>query len=177
MEDSTHNPNAPGWQRPETPDEARRQKLNSNDQPNQPSAEWQQLREQIKSLTEKERSDFLIFLTGYFANPSSVFPETKEFWCRAAAALREFHDPKPVDVEEINRKLKERTDRFNQLIAGPPLSHPMFPFRMTRLSLALFAVAASSDGAWEVLEKHCEQRDRRDREDGRDAEAGNAPIC
>jgi hypothetical protein len=53
-------------------------------------------------------------------------------------------------------------ERFNQLLEGP-LGHPMIPFRITRLALALWAVleATGKTGA-NALEAHCAERERQD---------------
>ena len=66
-------------------------------------------------------------------------------------------------LDQLTRKLEERTKRFNELLNGP-LYHPMMPFVITRLQHALLAVALSSDDAWQALERHCAERDRQDRD-------------
>lgn len=52
-------------------------------------------------------------------------------------------------------------ERFQQLIQGP-LSHPLLPFRFTRLLLALRAVVESSPEAEKAFEAHCAARQKQD---------------
>lgn len=55
--------------------------------------------------------------------------------------------------------------RFEELINGP-LSHPMIPFRLTRLILALRTVVETTGDAGErALEEYCAAREDEDRED------------
>jgi len=55
--------------------------------------------------------------------------------------------------------------RFNELLEGP-LSHPLIPFQITRLVLALRAVLDATGEAGEAaLEAYCRQRDADDRRD------------
>ncbi len=57
-------------------------------------------------------------------------------------------------------------DEFNQLLNGP-LWHPMVPFIITRLTLALRdVVEATGDAGAEALRKHCAAREERDRSMG-----------
>src|SRR6185312_12973900 len=102
-------------------------------------------------------------LTGFFSNPSSVFPEAREFWKRVAIAVKEIHEPSPVDLDDLARKLKDRNKEFNGLLNGP-LAHPLVPFRLTRLMNALMAVVLCSDEAWEALLEHCRQLEERQRQ-------------
>lgn len=53
-------------------------------------------------------------------------------------------------------------EEFNQLLEGP-LSHPMIPFQITRLTLALAAVvqATGKQGA-DALRSYCAGREERD---------------
>lgn len=52
--------------------------------------------------------------------------------------------------------------RFEELVNGP-LGHPMIPFRLTRLVLALRAVVdATGDAGDRALEEHCASRERQD---------------
>lgn len=54
-------------------------------------------------------------------------------------------------------------ERFNTLLAGP-LSHPLVPFRLTRLAHALLGVVQATGAAGaRALEAHCAARDQRDR--------------
>lgn len=58
--------------------------------------------------------------------------------------------------------------RFHELLNGP-LSHPLMPFRVTRLALALAAVVRATGEAGErALEQHCREREEQDK---RNAEA------
>lgn len=58
--------------------------------------------------------------------------------------------------------------RFNELIAGP-LSHPLIPFRITRLMLALRAVVeATGDAGDAALEAFARQREELDWSDEAD---------
>lgn len=53
-------------------------------------------------------------------------------------------------------------DRFNELLAGP-LAHPLVPFRISRLALALRAVVEATGEAGEkALEAYCAERQGRD---------------
>lgn len=52
-------------------------------------------------------------------------------------------------------------ERFNELLNGP-LSHPLIPFRLTRLLLALRAVVESCPEAERAFEQHCTDRERQD---------------
>jgi hypothetical protein len=57
-------------------------------------------------------------------------------------------------------------ERFNELLNGP-LHHPMVPFAITRLALALFAVVSATGKAGEeALERHCREREASDRMKG-----------
>ena len=57
-------------------------------------------------------------------------------------------------------------ERFNELLNGP-LGHPLIPFRITRLVLALRAVLdACGPQADIALEDYCTDRDRMDSDDG-----------
>jgi len=52
--------------------------------------------------------------------------------------------------------------RFNELLNGP-LSHPLAPFAITRLALALGAVVQATGEAGEkALEEHCAARQAQD---------------
>jgi hypothetical protein len=53
-------------------------------------------------------------------------------------------------------------ERFNELMYGP-LSHPLLPFRFTRLMLALRAVVDSSPEAEKAFEQYCCELDRLER--------------
>ena len=54
-------------------------------------------------------------------------------------------------------------ERFNELLEGP-LHHPVLPFSLTRLMLALRHVVESTGAAGELaLEEHCAGRAARDR--------------
>ena len=54
-------------------------------------------------------------------------------------------------------------DRFNELLEGP-LNHPLLPFQITRLVLALRHVVESTGEAGEqALEAYCRDRDEQDR--------------
>jgi hypothetical protein len=56
-------------------------------------------------------------------------------------------------------------ERFKQLLNGP-LSHPLIPFRYTRLIMALRAVIEATGEAGELaLEMHCAVREQQDREE------------
>jgi hypothetical protein len=53
-------------------------------------------------------------------------------------------------------------ERFNELINGP-LGHPLIPFRITRLCLALRAVVEATGPSWDrALEEHCASRQAQD---------------
>jgi len=53
-------------------------------------------------------------------------------------------------------------ERFNELLKGP-LSHPLAPFAITRLALALAAVVAATGAVGEAaLEAHCAPRQEQD---------------
>lgn len=55
-------------------------------------------------------------------------------------------------------------ERFNELLSGP-LHHPMIPFVITRLTLALRAVVEDCGAAGDAaLERHCAARENQDRE-------------
>lgn len=57
-----------------------------------------------------------------------------------------------------------KDDRFNELINGP-LSHPMMPFTISRLALALRDVVERTGEAGErALEEHCRMREEQDRQ-------------
>lgn len=62
-------------------------------------------------------------------------------------------------------------ERFNTLLNGP-LSHPLLPFTITRLALALRSVVEATGQAGEdALEAYCagrEDQDRRNAGDGAD---------
>lgn len=61
-------------------------------------------------------------------------------------------------------------ERFNELLNGP-LAHPMGPFTITRLALALRAVVEATGEAGEkALEEHCRDRDEQDRRNDADDE-------
>jgi len=50
-------------------------------------------------------------------------------------------------------------ERFNELLQGP-LHHPMVPFAITRLALALRAVVeATGEAGTKALEDHCALRE------------------
>lgn len=52
--------------------------------------------------------------------------------------------------------------RFNELLNGP-LSHPLFMFKLTRLSLALrHVVDATGEAGEKALEEHCKGREEQD---------------
>lgn len=54
------------------------------------------------------------------------------------------------------------TERFNELLNGP-LSHPLVPFAITRLALALRAVIdATGPAGVKALEDHCLGRELQD---------------
>lgn len=54
------------------------------------------------------------------------------------------------------------SERFNQLLNGP-LHHPMVPFVIARLTLALRAVVEATGKAGEdALERHCRERQEED---------------
>ena len=56
-------------------------------------------------------------------------------------------------------------ERFNELLNGP-LAHPIIPFRITRLMLALRAVVeATGEDGEKALEDWCAARERQDRAD------------
>lgn len=53
-------------------------------------------------------------------------------------------------------------ERFNQLLQGP-LAHPLVPFTITRLALALRSVVEATGKAGEdALERHCADREAQD---------------
>ena len=55
-------------------------------------------------------------------------------------------------------------ERFNELLNGP-LYHPLIPFVVSRLSLALRAVVEECGPAGDAaLERHCAGRDEQERE-------------
>jgi hypothetical protein len=55
-------------------------------------------------------------------------------------------------------------ERFNALLNGP-LSHPLFPFQITRLALALKAVVdATGEAGDHALEAYCADLDAGDRQ-------------
>lgn len=54
-------------------------------------------------------------------------------------------------------------ERFNQLVNGP-LGHFLPSFRITRLALALRDVIESCPEAEQAFERHCADREKRDRE-------------
>lgn len=57
-------------------------------------------------------------------------------------------------------------ERFNELVSGP-LHHPLIPFVVTRLTLALRAVVEACGPAGEAaLETHCAGRQEQDRQKG-----------
>jgi len=57
-------------------------------------------------------------------------------------------------------------ERFNELVNGP-LNHPLFPFRFTRLLLALKAVIdATGEAGEQAFEEHCRLRQEEDDRDG-----------
>lgn len=54
------------------------------------------------------------------------------------------------------------TDRFNQLLNGP-LNHPLIPFQITRLQLALLYVLEATGPAGDrALEDYCARRQQQD---------------
>ena len=54
-------------------------------------------------------------------------------------------------------------ERFNELLNGP-LSHPLLPFRFSRLAMALRAVVEATGKAGEdALEQYCADREESDR--------------
>jgi hypothetical protein len=60
------------------------------------------------------------------------------------------------------------SERFNQLLNGP-LHHPMVPFAITRLALALRAVVEATGKAGEdALERHCHDRQAEDDRNARE---------
>lgn len=57
-------------------------------------------------------------------------------------------------------------ERFDELVNGP-LSHPLLPFAITRLALALRHVVEATGRAGEqALEQHCAERQSADDADG-----------
>jgi hypothetical protein len=71
-------------------------------------------------------------------------------------------------------------ERFNELLQGP-LSHPLVPFAITRLALALRAVVmATGEAGDRALEAHCaarqDQDERNDEGDFGDDDSGLPPI-
>jgi hypothetical protein len=57
-------------------------------------------------------------------------------------------------------------ERFNELLNGP-LAHPLVPFTITRLALALRSVVEATGEAGErALEDHCADREAQDRMNG-----------
>lgn len=56
-------------------------------------------------------------------------------------------------------------DEFNAIINGP-LAHPLVPFTISRLALALAAVVASSPAAAEALRSHARAREQDDERKG-----------
>jgi len=91
-------------------------------------------------------------------------------------AIRDTLDPdRETPVHEMppgdaNPQEAMSTEEFNRLLNGP-LSHPLVPFTITRLSLALAAVveATGKRGA-EALRSHCAARDARDNREAREGE-------
>lgn len=68
------------------------------------------------------------------------------------------------------RKRNMTDKRFEELVNGP-LSHPMIPFKLTRLMLALRAVVEMTGQAGEdALEAYCRDREAEDRRRGDDDE-------
>jgi len=66
-------------------------------------------------------------------------------------------------------------ERFNELLNGP-LAHPMMPFMITRLSLALKAVVDATGKAGEdALEAHCWERQSLD-DHHQDADGPGDPV-
>lgn len=58
-------------------------------------------------------------------------------------------------------------ERFNELVNGP-LNHPMFPFKITRLLLALRHVVESCPEAERAFEEACRGREEDDERKARD---------
>ena len=57
-------------------------------------------------------------------------------------------------------------ERFNDLLNGP-LHHPLIPFQISRLALALKDVVdATGEAGEKALEAHCSAREARDIENG-----------
>lgn len=57
-------------------------------------------------------------------------------------------------------------DRFMELLDGP-LAHPLIPFRLTRLALALrHVVDATGEAGDKALEEYCAERQARDEAEG-----------
>lgn len=55
-------------------------------------------------------------------------------------------------------------ERFNQLLNGP-LSHPLVPFTITRLAMALRAVVeATGEAGDRALEQYCAEREAQDQD-------------
>ena len=64
------------------------------------------------------------------------------------------------------------TERFNELLNGP-LAHPLAPFCITRLSMALlYVVMATGEAGERALEDYCRQREARDVSWDRDGDWG-----
>ena len=130
----------------------------------------EQLRQKLRSMSDKERADVLTFLVGYYRTSATVLPDTREFWQNLTLAIDSSADPNHLrihpntaDTDKMVQQLKEKMDRFNQLLNGP-MAHPLLPFRLTRMQNALFTVAVSCPEAWENLERYCRQREQQDRE-------------
>jgi hypothetical protein len=72
-------------------------------------------------------------------------------------------DPRYDDPVERPHEEGALTDeRFSELLNGP-LAHPLIPFRLTRLTLALRAVVDATGAAGvRALESHCREREQQD---------------
>lgn len=65
-------------------------------------------------------------------------------------------------ISEVPLVRTMTTDRFNELVDGP-LRHPLLPFAVTRLTLALMAVLDATGEIGEAaLEEHCRVRQAQD---------------
>ena len=85
----------------------------------------------------------------------AVAEETGEL---AVPALRHRVGPARSCERAAQREHAMTNERFNELLNGP-LSHPLAPFAITRLALALRDVVISTGEAGErALEEHCRAR-------------------
>jgi len=73
-------------------------------------------------------------------------------------------------------KPKMTNERFNELLNGP-LAHPLPMFTITRLALALRAVVEGTVDGAKILEAHCADRERQDRENSYCHEHGEPSPC